>query len=180
MSEHMRVEAATAEDWPAIAAIYNREIREGVALWNRAERSLAEMVDWAEARLAAGHPILAARGDGEALLGYASYGAFRPHDGYAATVEHTVYVAPGAQGRGVGRALLGALEARARQQGLHVMIGGLEAGNVASMRLHAAMGFIETARLPEVGRKFNRWLTLVLMQKILSAGAGSAAGSRGA
>ena len=111
--------------------------------------------------------MLVARGEDGAVLGYASYGAFRAYSGYRHTVEQSVYVHQDARGQGVGKALLARLVERARAQGLHVMVGALEAGNQASLGLHAAQGFVETARMPEVGRKFERWLTLVMVQKIL-------------
>lgn len=159
---HLAVVDATPDDVPALAGAYNREIREGVALWNTAERSLAEMAEWAAARR-----TLVARIDGD-FAGFGGFGPFRPHDGYAATVEHSLYVEPWARRRGVGAALLAALEAAARDAGKRVMIGGLEAENHASHALHTAAGFVEAARLPEVGRKFDRWLTLVLMHKRLA------------
>lgn len=97
------------------------------------------------------------------MLGFASYGDFRPFAGFAATVEHSVYVDPAAQGQGLGRALLAALIDRARAAGLHVMVAGIEAGNTASIALHAKAGFEEAGLLREVGRKFGRWLDLRFM-----------------
>jgi phosphinothricin acetyltransferase len=148
---HFTIEAAAPADVPAIAAILNDAILNSVAAWR--DRDFA---------------VLVARGADGAVLGYASYGAFRAYSGYRHTVEHSVYVTGLARGQGIGTALLARLIERARVQGLHVMIGGLEAGNAASMALHTAQGFVETARMPEVGRKFERWLTLVFVQKILS------------
>lgn len=160
--------AAIAEaeeaDLPEILAIQNREIREGVALWFLQERTLDQVSEQRAARLAGGFPFLAAR-IGARVVGYGSFGPFRPHEGYGATVEHSLYVSPDVQGRGVGRALLTALEAAAAAQGRRVMVGAIEAGNAPSIALHRARGFEETARMPEVGRKFDRWLTLVMMQK---------------
>ena len=101
------------------------------------------------------------------MLGYASYGPFRPFDGYRQTVEHSVYVAEAARRRGIARALLTALEARARAGGMHVMIGGIAGDNTPSLRLHEELGFKETARMPEVGQKFGGYLDLVFMQKML-------------
>ncbi|MFC7610415.1 GNAT family N-acetyltransferase [Teichococcus aestuarii] len=77
------------------------------------------------------------------VRGFASYGDFRPFAGYAATVEHSVYVDPAAQGKGIGRALLEALVAHAQGAGLHVMVGAIEAGNAASVALHRKAGFEE-------------------------------------
>ncbi|MEO1293248.1 MAG: N-acetyltransferase family protein [Pseudomonadota bacterium] len=161
------IEAAEPQDVAAILAIFNREIRDGTALWNTHERSEDEMRDWYEQRLAAGFPVLAAR-EGQRLLGYGSFGPFRPHDGYRHTVEHSLYIEPFAHRRGIGRAMLRTLEVEARARGVHVMIGGSDASNAGSIALHVSEGFTETARLREVGRKFDRWLTLVLMQKVLT------------
>ena len=103
------------------------------------------------------------------MVGYGSFGDFRPFEGYRFTVEHSVYVAEGVRRRGIASALLAALEERARDMGKHVMVGGIAADNEASLKLHARLGFVETGRMPEVGFKFGRWLDLVLMQKRLAA-----------
>lgn len=161
------IEAAAPADVPAIAAILNDAIANSVAAWREAPMSEAEMMDWFEGR-DRDFAVLVARGQDGAVLGYASYGAFRAYSGYRHTVEHSVYVAGPARRQGIGTALLARLLERARAQGLHVMIGGLEAGNAASLALHAGQGFVETARMPEVGRKFERWHTLVFVQKMLS------------
>lgn len=152
---------------PGILAIYNPAVTHTTAIWNDVTVDLANRRDWWRGRTAAGFPVLVAA-EGDAVLGYASYGPFRPFDGYRQTVEHSVYVAEDAQRRGVATALLQALEARARAAGMHVMVGGIAADNAASIRLHERLGFVETARMPEVGRKFGRWLDLVLMQKVLA------------
>ena len=161
------VAMAAMADLPEIRALYNSEIRDGVALWWARERTEAEMAAWMSGRLEAGFPVLTARSDDGAFLGFGAFGPFRGNDGYAATIEHSLYVDPAMRGRGVGGQLLDALEQSARAWGAHVMVGGIEAENAASIALHARRGFAETARMPEVGRKFDRWLTLVLMQKIL-------------
>jgi phosphinothricin acetyltransferase len=101
------------------------------------------------------------------VLGYASYGPFRAFDGYRLTVEHSVYVSESARRRGVASALLVAIEAEARRAGMHVIVGGIAADNEPSLRLHRKLGYVETARMPEVGQKFGRWLDLVFMQKVL-------------
>ena len=174
---------ATLADCAAIRTLLNQAVRETTAVWYDTERTPDMIAAWYEARVAAGFPILVAEetGDGRGgtgsaeggragstVRGYASYGPFRPHDGFAHTAEHSIYVAPHAQGRGIGSALLAALAARAGAQGLHILVGALEAGNTASLALHARHGFIETGRMPEVGRKFGRWLTLVWVQKLLA------------
>ncbi len=159
-------DAATG-DLSAISALYNHAVRETTAIWNETLSDPQERGRWMAERLAAGFPVLVAEADGE-FAGYGTYGPFRPHEGYRDTVENSVYVTPELQGRGIGGALLDALIERARAQGRHVMVAGIEAGNAASIALHAARGFTETARMPEVGQKFGRRLDLVLMQKMLT------------
>jgi phosphinothricin acetyltransferase len=105
--------------------------------------------------------------DGDKVVGYSSFGDFRPFDGYRLTVEHSVYVANSARRNGFGRALVEALFKPALSLGKAVMVGGIAADNVASLKLHADLGFIETARMPGVGIKFGRRLDLVFMQKQL-------------
>ena len=160
------IEAAAPADVPAIAAILNDAILNSVTAWREAPMSEAEMTAWFEER-SRDFAVLVARDEGGDVLGYASYGAFRAYSGYRHTVEHSVYVRQGARRNGAGNALLVRLVERARTQGLHVMVGALEAGNQTSLRLHEGQGFVETGRMPEVGSKFERWLTLVFMQKIL-------------
>jgi L-amino acid N-acyltransferase len=188
---------AGERDLPGILAIYNHAVAHTTAIWNEQRVDLENRHVWWRSRIEAGFPVLVALagsaensspGTGEAesaqsaepgegptpsatpastVLGYASYGPFRPFDGYRLTAEHSVYVAETARRRGVARALLTALEERARAQGLHVLIGGIAADNEPSLRLHAQLGYHETGRLPEVGQKFGRWLDLVFLQKLL-------------
>jgi L-amino acid N-acyltransferase YncA len=164
---HFTIEAAAPADVPAIAAILNDAIAHSIAAWREAPMDEDEMAQWFEARNR-DFAVLVARGGDGAVLGYASYGGFRAYSGYRHTIEHSVYVRGDARGQGIGTALLARLVERARVQGFHVMIGALEAGNTASLALHAGQGFAETARMPEVGRKFDCWLTLVFVQKMLS------------
>ena len=157
---------AIESDLPAILAITNEAIANTTAVWNNTPATLEARTAWMRDRQARGFPVLVAT-DGGKVLGFASFGDFRPFEGYLHTVEHSIYVAPEAQGRGVGKALLEALVGRARALGKHVIVGGIEAGNTASIALHTRAGFVETGRLPEVGRKFGRWLDLVFMQLML-------------
>jgi len=128
----------------------------------------AERLAWMSARRALGYPVLVATA-GTAVVGYGTFGDFRAWPGYRYTVEHSVYIHAGHRGRGHGRVLIDELISAAAALGKHVLIAGIDGGNSASIRLHARAGFVEVARMPEVGRKFGRWLDLVFMQRILDA-----------
>jgi L-amino acid N-acyltransferase len=162
---NFQIEDARETDIPAITAILNHAAAHSTATWHEYPKSEAEMGDWFAARKK-DYVVLAAR-DGAELLGYASYGPFRAPSGYRLTAEHSIYVRKDRRGRGIGKALLAALIERARGQGLRALIGGVDADNELSIGLHRAFGFHETGRLPEIGRKFDRWLTLVFLQKNL-------------
>ena len=98
------------------------------------------------------------------MAGFATYGPFRALPAYAHTVEHSVYVRADQRGRGVGRALLAELVRTARERELHVMVGVIDAANLASVALHRAAGFRHAGTLREVGYKFGRWLDVDLYQ----------------
>ncbi|MEJ1159630.1 GNAT family N-acetyltransferase [Prosthecomicrobium sp. N25] len=161
------VRDALDADMEGVRDIYNDAVLNTTAIWNERLVDTADRVAWAEARRKLGYPVLVAEVDGR-VAGYASFGDFRAFDGYRQTAEHSIYVGAGFRRRGLARLLLVALEERAVAAGKHVLIGGIEAGNAASLALHASLGYVETGRLPEVGRKFGRWLDLVFMQKILA------------
>jgi L-amino acid N-acyltransferase len=168
----IRIRDAEEAHLPGICAIYNQAVRETFSIWSETETTVELRRQWMRARRAAGFPVLAALDTsrpGE-VLGYAAYGVFRDFPGYVRTVEHSVYVAPQAQRRGVGRALLGKLIDRARAADLDTMIGGIDSENAASIALHESLGFERQAHLRGVGRKFGRRLDLVFMVKALYPG----------
>ena len=160
------IRPATEADLPAILAIYNDAVVRTTAIWNDTPVDLANRRTWLQVRAAQGFPVLVAEEDA-LVVGYGSFGDFRPFEGYRFTVEHSVYVAEGVRRRGIASSLLAALEERARELGKHVMVAGIAADNEASIRLHQRFDFVETGRMAEVGFKFGRWIDLVLMQKTL-------------
>ncbi len=167
----MLVRNATEADLPGILAIYNQVIRTSSAVYTEQEATLDDRRAWLSARTAQGYPVLVAAdaADGS-VLGYATFGDFRPWPGYRHTVEHSVYVRADARGRGLGAALVEPLFDRAAALGKHVMVAGIDAANPASIRLHERLGFERVGLLREVGSKFGRWLDLVFMQRFLDAG----------
>ena len=162
----MLIRDAGSADLPRILAITNHEILTGTALWTIVPATPAGRGAWIEERQAAGYPVLVVEHEGD-VAGFGSYGAFRPHDGYLHTVEHSLYIDPAAARRGLGAAMLDALIRHATAAGRHAMIGGIEAGNAASIALHERAGFRAAGTLPQVGRKFDRWLDLVFMHRLL-------------
>lgn len=162
----MKIRDATAKDARAIARFWNPMIRDTVVTFNSVLKSDTDVAALIHERQTAGHGFFVAQ-EHETLLGFASYARFRGGSGYAHTMEHTIIVAPEGQGRGVGRALIGTVEDHSRQAGAHSMIAGVSAENAAGIAFHQAAGYRSVALVPEVGRKFDRWMDLVLMQKFL-------------
>lgn len=160
----MQIRDAREGDIPAIAAIYNHAVSETTAIWNETLVDAANRLAWLSDRQRLGYPVLVAVDDQDRVLGYASFGDWRAFDGYRHTVEHSVYVDKDRQGAGIGRALMQALIERARDLGKHVMVAGIEAGNVGSIRLHQALGFQQVGLMREVGAKFGKWLDLTFLQ----------------
>ncbi|MEO8492598.1 MULTISPECIES: N-acetyltransferase family protein [unclassified Pseudomonas] len=161
---------ATEHDLPAIRAIYNDAVLNTTAIWNEQPVDLANRQAWFNARQAQAYPILVSIDNGE-VTGYASFGDWRPFEGFRYSVEHSVYVRNDQRGKGLGPRLMDALIERARTCGKHVMVAAIESGNAASIRLHERLGFITTGQMPQVGIKFGRWLDLTFMQLTLNPGA---------
>lgn len=160
------IRPAREADLDAILAIYNAVIASSTAVYTETPATLADRRDWLGARNGQGYPVLVAEDAGE-VVGYASFGDFRPWPGYRHTVEHSVYIRGDQQGKGIGSALVTALFPLAAALDKHVMIAGIDAANEASLRMHARLGFVEAGRFREVGRKFDRWLDLVFLQRFL-------------
>lgn len=159
--------AARVEDLPQILAIHNDVIVNSNAIFSEQQDTLEGRSHWYEQRTGAGLPVLVAETDGE-VLGFASYGPFRPWPGYRETVEHSVHVRADSRRTGLGRRLLGTLVAHAREAGLHVMVAGIDGENLASIALHRSLGFEQVGLMPEVAVKHGLRLDLVLMQLTLS------------
>jgi L-amino acid N-acyltransferase YncA len=162
----MEIRDAREADLPAMREIYNEVLAGSTAIFSEVQRTPEVHAQWFEERRAQGWPVLVACSDDD-VIGYATYGPFRSWPGYRYTVENSIYLDARVRGRGLGVPLLGALLDRARAQGLHAMIAGIDGENHASMRLHEKLGFTKVGHLSQVGRKFDRWLDLVFYQRLL-------------
>lgn len=160
----MQIRTATERDAETIAEIYNDAVLNTTAIWNDNKVDFLNRIKWMRDRCEAGFPVIVFVDVDDSVLGYASYGDWRPWGGYRHTVEHSVYVHKRARGRGAGKALMEELIRRAAVQGKHVMVAGIESENVASISLHKKLGFTEVGKMSEVGTKFGRWLDLTFFQ----------------
>jgi phosphinothricin acetyltransferase len=160
------IRAAAETDAPAVAALWNHFIRDTLVTFNHAEKTTEEVASLIASRRAAGQGFLVAEDAGR-LAGFATYFQFRGGVGYARTMEHTILLDERSRGRGTGRALMAAIEDHARAAGAHSLFGGVSGANPTGRAFHLAVGYKEVAVLREVGWKWDRWLDLHLMQKIL-------------
>jgi L-amino acid N-acyltransferase YncA len=171
LSEPATIRAATAHDAAAIQAIYAPHVLRGSATFELVPPDVAEMRTRLRAIADAGHPWLVAEQDG-AVIGYAYAGPYRARPAYRYTVEDSIYLAPQAMGKGIGRRLLDVLLDACVARGDRQMIAVIgDADNTASIGVHAAAGFVHVGVLRAAGRKFGRWIDVVLMQRALGDGA---------
>lgn len=161
------VRPAAPRDHAAILELWNAVIRDTTIIFASEEKTAEGLAALIAERRAAGRDFFVCEEAGGRILGFATYAQFRSGDGYAQAMEHTVMVAPGARGRGAGRALMTRIEDHARAGGAHTLFAGVSGENAAGIAFHERLGFCTVARIPEAGRKFGRWLDLVLMQKFL-------------
>lgn len=166
MSQDVSVRLATLDDAEAIRSIYNREVEHSSVTFDLVPRSSEEQREWLRQREGA-FGVLVAEIDGE-VVGFASLSEYRPRPAYRTTVENSVYVEESVRGRGVGVKLLDELVELARVRGFHSVIGRIVGGHEASIATHRAAGFEVVGTEREVGRKFGRWLDVVVVQRLLS------------
>lgn len=159
------IRPAVEADLDAVLAIWNPVIRETTVTFSSEERTREGLAALIAGRRAAGREFFVAEAEG--VAGFASYDQFRGGNGYRHAMEHTVILGPAAWGRGLGRALMAAVEGHARAAGHHTMHGGVSGENAAGIAFHERVGYRVVGVVPEAGFKFGRWLDLVLMQKRL-------------
>jgi len=156
------VRPATAADVVAIASLLNAFLAMTTIEWTDTPQTAGSILQWLDEH----ETVLIAEERGE-VVGVAAFGWFRDvakRPGYRFTVEHTIHVREDRWGSGVGRDLMRALVDQARESGKHTMVAAIDSSNEASIRFHKRLGFVEVARMPEIGAKFGRWLDLVLLQ----------------
>lgn len=158
---------AATEDAEAIRAIYNREVLGSTVTFDLVARTAEDQLAWMDDHSGA-HPAVVAVDDEGVVCGFGSLSPYRPRPAYRTTVEDSVYVHHDYQGRGVGRGLLDELVGLAGTHGFHAIIARIVGGHEASIGLHRACGFEQIGVEREVGRKFGRWLDVVLMQRLVS------------
>jgi L-amino acid N-acyltransferase YncA len=152
---------------PAIRALFNEAIVTSTALYDYQPRTEASMQTWFAAKRAGNFPVLGVENAAGELMGFASYGSFRAYPANKYTVEHSVYVDGRFRGQGLAEALMRRLIDHAKQAELHVLVGGIDATNAASIRLHEKLGFSHAGTIRHAGFKFGRWLDLAFYQLIL-------------
>lgn len=162
----MMLRQARLEDLPEILAIFNFHIEHTTVIYHYKTKSLTEMQAWFNEKKQSNFPVLVTEENGK-VTGYGTYGQFRPHEAYQYCVEHSVYVSPKWQGKGIGKQLILELIAIAKKENYHTMVAGIDAENKFSIEFHKKLGFTQVGYLKEVGHKFERWLDLVFLQLIL-------------
>lgn len=163
----IKIRTAVHSDIQEILEINNFEILNSTINYDFIPKTVQEQTDWFESKMKAGHAVTVASSD-EKVIGFATYGSFRPKPGYRFTVEHSVYLASEFRGQGIGTKLLLELIEIAKQSGYHTMLGGIDSSNEGSYLFHQKLGFKEVARFREVGNKFDGWLDIIFMQLILT------------
>jgi phosphinothricin acetyltransferase len=162
----MEIRDATSDDASAIARIYNQGIEDRVATLETQSRTSEERAEWIAMR-GPRHPVLVAVDDECVVVGWASLNAFNPRPAYDHVADFSVYVARDQRGRGIGDALLGALEARARELEYHKLVLAAFPTNASGMRLYERHGFATVGIYREHGRLDGGWVDVIVMEKIL-------------
>jgi L-amino acid N-acyltransferase YncA len=156
-------------DAEAIRAIYNHEVTSTTSTFDLVPRSLAEQQHWLQARSGAFAAVVAvdeSRPE-QPVAGFGSLSPYKDRAAYSTTVEDSVYVDRRLGGQGIGTLILGHLVDVARASGFHTVIARVEASGTTSRALHAKCGFELVGIERQVGRKFNRWLDVAVMQRLL-------------
>ena len=163
-----RIRPATMADSPAIRRIRNAAVRESLAIWTSIEQDHAGAEAWLAPMVQRGTALVAhVSGEPHDVVGFAVAGPWHSYEGYARTVEDSIYLSPAAQGKGLGARLLAALIEASRRAGDRTMIALIEAGHATSVRLHERYGFTTVGTVPQAGEKHGQILDLTLMSRCM-------------
>ncbi len=167
METNMDIRDATLDDAAAIAHVYNQGIDDRVATLETQTRTAEERAEWLASR-GSRHPVLVAcDGDG-AVVGWGSLNPFNPRPAYDHVVDFSIYIGREQRGRGIGDALLGVLEARARMLGYHKIVLAAFPTNAPGMRLYERHDFVTVGIYHEQGLLDGRWVDVIVMEKLLN------------
>lgn len=162
----MIVRPATHADLQGILDIYNDCVLHTTATYDYEPRTLDHRATWFEDHLKQDYAVFVAE-EGGRIVGWSALNPYHARIGYQFTSENSVYVAAAERGKGIGKLLLAPLIDAARKRGLRAIIAAIDAENEASIRLHAQFGFEKVGHFKKVGFKFNRWLDVVYMERLL-------------
>jgi L-amino acid N-acyltransferase YncA len=164
---HVVIRRATVDDAAGIAEIYNAEVLNSTSTMDMVPRSIEEQREWIQSRSGAFSAIVACDRSSGAVLGFAALSKYKERAAYSTTVEDSVYVSRQHHGQGIGHLLLSSICDTAREGGFHSVIARIEASGEGSLALHRSVGFELLGIERQVGRKFNRWLDVAVMQLML-------------
>ncbi len=167
MAEPILIRPARRDDVPAILAIYNDAVARTTASYDYEPHPLELRLAWFDEHCRDGFPIFVAVDPALGVVGWSSLSRYHAKPGYRFTVENSVYVADGHRGRGVGGQLLAPLLEAARTRGFHAILAVIDSDNAPSIRLHAKFGFTEVGRFRQIGFKFDRWLDVVYLERLM-------------
>ncbi|NEW85146.1 MAG: N-acetyltransferase [Mariniphaga sp.] len=162
-----RIKQCNEIQLPEILEIFNEAILHSTALYDYKPRTMENMQTWYAAKQQGNYPVIGVFDFDDALLGFASFGLFRNWPAYKYSVEHSIYVKSDLRGKGLGKILLREIIKSAEEQDYHVLIGGIDASNTASIHLHEKEGFVLSGTIRQAGYKFGKWLDLAFYQLIL-------------
>lgn len=162
----MRIRNAMMGDLPSILKIVNYEIEHTTSIYDYEKRSLRDQTDWFKNKISEKMPVILAEENG-IVLGFGTFGIFRPWDGYQFSIEHSICLDKNSRGKGTGKIIMRELIDLAKKKGFHTMLAGVDANNTKSIQFHSNFGFKEVGRFNQIGYKFGKWLDLIFMQLFL-------------
>lgn len=163
----MLIRPATRADLPGILEIYNEAVLNTTASYDYEPRTLEHRTAWFDDHVKNHYPVFVAVNDQNGVVGWSALNRFHDRMGYRFTAENSVYVAADQRGKGIGTLLMPPLINGAKERGLRAIVALIDANNESSIRLHARFEFERVGLLKQVGFKFNRWLDVVYMERLI-------------